>query len=446
MACCTLLCSTSEISRYPCPGSTLLSIFLADTHGRQAIVLPLPKVNFATSILLKTISLGIFIFFTVGFLLDVADVVTGGDFRESPYGKINPVISLISFCASQIGFFMAWSAGFFLVTKGREIKQCAESLDQLVQLFGLDIPHSKRKSNFRNLIRIRIYFCSVVILAMVRFFLAMQTLPVATFWTGSLLYAKIPLPSGIQVTYAHGTMLISILFYYPVNVLFTYLSSFLVDCAEAFHAENCVILHTLAHGDNDNSAAFNFLTQLRRIRSRQEKIYAAFDQVQETFRLKLFLDIAGNLSVVLSGIAWFSIWGADMSAQPPVSVVRHFLAAGIYLLTVWVVGDQPVQLFRQHERDIELLEKIVYKRQVTIRTKPSREEVGLTMALLERFPSKSLTFSAGGVVDLSPSAISTLVACIVSFTCFVIDRAENYRQIVTETKSAVNSSALLCGS
>lgn len=328
-----------------CPGTSLMSIFLVDTNGRQSIVLPLSKVNAYTASFLRLLSYMIFFMFMVAFIFDVVDVAAGGDYRETPYGKMNPLISLISFCASQIGFFMASSAGFFLITKSEAILKCAESLQTLIHTFGLDTQKIKGKCTFPQLIQIRGYFYTVIVLALVRFLMAVQSL--SNFWDPSGSYAKLPVPVGIQLLYAHGTMLLSILFYYPINILFTYLSSFLVSCTTAFYAENESVLKSLSSYSPPNDSSTVFLQQLKRMRNRQELIYATFDQVQKTFSLKLFLDMAGNLSVVLSGIAWFSIWGADPSGTAPISTARHVLAAAIYLLTVWVVGNQPLALYVQ---------------------------------------------------------------------------------------------------
>jgi hypothetical protein len=61
----------------------------------------------------------------------------------------------------------------------------------------------------------------------------------------------------------------------------------------------------------------------------------------------MLLDIVGNVGVVMSGIAWFSVLAADPSQQSTMSVARHILAAAIYLLTVWVVGNQPIALYEE---------------------------------------------------------------------------------------------------
>ncbi|OQV18855.1 hypothetical protein BV898_07109 [Hypsibius exemplaris] len=82
--------------------------------------------------------------------------------------------------------------------------------------------------------------------------------------------------------------------------------------------------------------------------------------------------------------------------------------------------------FGLHDKLSVLLDNIIFKRQTTCIRKPSKEEISLMMTLMERFEAKTLLFSAAGLMDLGPVAVTTLLAGVFAFAFYVMDRAQRF--------------------
>lgn len=240
---------------------------------------------------------------------------------------------------------MAACAALFLIMRRQRIIRCADTLNALVRTFQLD-KVAIQNEQFRGLWWIQMYFYLVLVFGLVRFCMAIGNPNIFINFDDDATYSKIAIWHGPLMFYVHGTMLLSILLYYPVNTLFTYLAAFLVECTLTFQKDNEAVLKALKDGD-PKIRDEKFVDILKRMRNHREQINSAFDDLQDTFSLKILLDVSGNVAVVLSAIAWFSIWGTDPSSFGWVNFSRHVLAALIYLMTVWVVGNQPVALYIQ---------------------------------------------------------------------------------------------------
>ena len=135
------------------------------------------------------------------------------------------------------------------------------------------------------------------------------------------------------------------------------MASIIVGCVKKFGEEKEQLLADItSNGHKLSGEAFVII--LHSIRRRHEQINDAFDVLENTFSLKMLLDVLGNIGVVLSGIAWFSVYAADPTVQSTIGFIRHVLAALIYLLTVWVVGNQPIALLQEVKIQISFLRSL----------------------------------------------------------------------------------------
>ncbi|OQV18861.1 hypothetical protein BV898_07115 [Hypsibius exemplaris] len=353
---------------------------------KETTVLPLTSSSKAYRRFCTLVGWCSFIGFSVAFAFDVVDLITGG-YDPQEYAKANPLIGAISFCSTQLEFLIASCSILFLLLKRDDILKSAEALEILAKTH-VDIN------------------------------------------VNPIFYATTFNFGWFFNFYFHASRLICLLVNYPVKVLWAYFNIFLIFSVKSANEKSYRFLKKLKEKERGNNIAGElYVEQLRNMRHEIEQCNAAFDRLQTAFGGKLLCDVTLNLSSLCVGVAQFSIWSINSSSSMSslITLLQILLTLGIKFFCVGVVVIPSICLCREQEKTGILLEKIVSTREASIYEKPSSEEVSLTMSLIERFKTKKLIYSAGGVAFLGPVAISTLFAGVFAFTCFVMDRAQHFK-------------------
>ncbi|OWA53539.1 hypothetical protein BV898_17964 [Hypsibius exemplaris] len=380
------------------------------------------------------------------FILLTADVVhlaCGGEYRESPYGRDNPMISVLGFCSSQITLTMSFLAIAFVLRQAANIASCAHVLDQLLVTFRHRIATGAMVMEKAYIVK---YLAFFLVAGVVRFGCATGEQDVVDGFFNATTYAWIPaLPTGGVKLYNEACVLAAMFMYLPATALFTYFCSVLVCCLQAFRAENEALLRAVDPDfgmEVDSCGDFNgngqgptkvkgmtteeFVVRLKILRIHHEAINDAYDQLQNTFGLKLLLDIVMNVFAMLSVIAWFSMWSVNSELANTVTGAWNGISVVIYGATLWLVCNRPLLLQSKHSRMVDEIERVLYRRQMVKHMRPSREEICITFALRQRLKTKILSFSAGGVLDIHGMAVS-LVAGLAGFIAFIMERIEDFK-------------------
>ncbi|OQV18856.1 hypothetical protein BV898_07110 [Hypsibius exemplaris] len=363
-------CSFQKHGSLAPPGDRFLRLFLLSPGYRETTVLPLTSSSKEYRRFCTLVGWCSFIGFSVAFAFDVADLISGG-YDPQEYAKANPMIGVISYCSTQLEFLTASCAILFLLIKGNDILKSAEALKILTKTH-VDINVYVR----RSLNRLHGCYIFAIILAV-------------TEATSRFLYYCI----------VDGEFL------KPLR----YAAALYPSCVKSANEKNSRFLEKFREKKLENSVSGElYVAQLRNMRHEIEQCNAAFDRLQMAFGGKLLCDVTLNLSSLCVGVAQFSIWSINSSSSMSslITLLQILLTLGIKFFCVGVVVIPSIYLCRE---------------------KPSREEVSLTMSLIERSTTKKLIYSAGGVAFLGPVAISTLFAGLFAFTCFVMDRAHHFK-------------------
>jgi hypothetical protein len=293
--------------------------------------------------------------FTLLLIIDIIHLASGGEYQETPYGKENPMISLLGFCSSQITLSMSFIGSVFIIRQSENVTKCARMLDQLLVTFDAHCKKAAVVSQKTYLVK---YFFVFVLLALVRFGCAVGEEEVSGAFYNETVYVWLTFPIGAVKLYSEACILMAMFMYIPVTALFTYFCSMLVCCLQAFRAENEALLHavdpTFSTGVGSNNKAHEkdspgisteeFVARLKILRIHHENINDAYDQLQATFGMKLLVDILTNVFALLSVIAWFSMWSVNRDLANAGSGARNGLSVVIYVISLWLVTNRPLLL------------------------------------------------------------------------------------------------------
>jgi hypothetical protein len=272
----------------------------------------------------------------LAFGFDIVDLARGG-YSQTSYGQVNPLISLISYCGTQFSFFMACTAVLFLLIKKREIVESVRVMELLVT--SLDTSLNIQ----RHLMRQKVYYFVAVSMGVICVLTPLfDPTFLSTFWD-PYPYATYTFPHGLVSAYFRVNILLTIVTHYPVRSLFTYFTSFLLCCEEAFFEHNQRFLRVLQQRKCQMKRD-HYIGYLRDMWDQSEKINSAFDQLQKTFSTKLLLDVSCNLGGLCIDVAWISIWilKPGLGSVNCWSLVRHLLILVVDLLCVWIVDSEPI--------------------------------------------------------------------------------------------------------
>ncbi|XP_055357608.1 uncharacterized protein LOC129602582 [Paramacrobiotus metropolitanus] len=419
--------------------SKLIRKFISATDDLPLVFdTPKPKISLTKETTRKTIILyALSCLFGLIFAVDLADIFSGGEYEQTPFGQRNPWVSRLGFCSSQVSLFITCIGLTFLIKHSTQIIQCARILDTLSMTF---MPYLPKYSLLQNKLYTQRYIMALIFLGCGRFACALCSPSILhKFWTNST-YVWIALPKGAVVLYNESCMLISLAVSVPVTASFTYLSGIFIQCLEAFNAENndlCIKVHKPESRVNNAEKVMGtamqnsgitvdlFSSKLKTLRIHHEDLNDTYDKLQEIFGFKMIIDMVTNLFALLAVIAWFTMTSsANQWMAPAVTWIWHSVSILIYLGTIWMVANRPLLLQRKHTQMVDMIEQLLFQRQLSTTSKPSREEIIVTYALRQRLRSKVLSFSAGGVLDIRHMAIS-FVAAVGGFIAFMCERVSN---------------------
>ncbi|OQV19771.1 hypothetical protein BV898_06310 [Hypsibius exemplaris] len=154
------------------------------------------------------------------------------------------------------------------------------------------------------------------------------------------------------------------------------------------------------------------------------------------------VDLIGIVAGLCNAIAWFVVWlfgvGNALSSSGLIvsGVFRHLGLAFIDVSYLWLLLRKSILLHSLHQRTTELVEQIVFIRQSSVPQVPSEvtlEEVSLTSVTIEKLKSQKMLFRAGNVIELGPPAITMVLAGLLGFCCFVLERADSFRRTAANT-------------
>ena len=345
--------------------------------------------------------------FCAVFVWDIVDIGDGGYIKTS-YGRVNPILSLISYCGTQIVLASACYSTLFLATKKHGIIKSAAMIEALTNLFNINTFSRQNNSNklWRSLRRLTLYFRIVALLGFLVFLSPLIEPEFRESLWDSQRYGCVVFYRWVFNFYLRGMFFICIVIDYGVKSLFAYLNCFLVSCAEEFCQDQQRFLIWITD-NSDNLKSFDYTHYVKKLIDEKEQMNEAFDQVQKTFSGKLLFDMIGVLVALCNDVAWLSVWvlepGTSDLAQPVaggnissiLSLLRHLVLSGIDVWCVWIVLRKSIQLYLvvsfqkrgtgtvpngyhrmlnfscrlifllQHQQTICLFERIVFRRQIS---------------------------------------------------------------------------------
>ncbi|OQV19772.1 hypothetical protein BV898_06311 [Hypsibius exemplaris] len=328
------------------PQKLLFDLLLPTASPQQrSIVLPLKVSSPLKRCCCTALTWGLAVILVTCTVLDVGDIVIGG-YLGKYSGRINPLISLASYCATQIQFASACPAIFFLILGKRQIERTAASLEALARSSDIlrnpkEILSSLRRLNFLS------YF--ITLLGLINILSPLADIEVVIDDSVSQSYFTFQLPLWVYLIQVRATYIPVFVVNYLAKILFAYFTCFLYGSAEEFHRKMSTSVLALRKQKTPLQDG-SYVELLRGIRVQNQKIIDAFEQLQKTFSLKLLLDMIGIVAGLCNAIAWFVVWffsveNAMSSGGFSVSgVFRHLGLAFIDVSYLWLVLRKPILL------------------------------------------------------------------------------------------------------
>ncbi|OQV19974.1 hypothetical protein BV898_05979 [Hypsibius exemplaris] len=369
-------------------------------------------------------------FIALALLFDFIDVFEGHykiHYLNTTYGKTEPVITLMTYCHSEMSLFMAtYSVVFLLVKRGELLKTCL-TFEEVCKTLEISAPAIQAK-----LRRLRWSFWFIIVLAIIALVCSVVD---PHFWETfyhARPYGFMILPGGLISLYFRGIMFYCTLIHYLMHNLFGYFCDLLLVCSEDLRQQQAEFLETLTLKPDLKLSGIKFEDRLRIWLGQNELLKAQFDQVQKTFSWKLLLDVGCISLAICMQLAWISTWILkpgmdDFSLWTVGTLAQHLLYTMMYLFCGWVVLFRPLMLHQLHQQRSDLLEKIICSAQTSGLKNATRAEVLLTSVLMHRFSTSQLLFNAGGIVTLGTTVLCTISAAIFAFAWFILDRSLAYR-------------------
>ncbi|XP_055338435.1 uncharacterized protein LOC129588294 [Paramacrobiotus metropolitanus] len=401
----------------PYPGRLFLRLFVSPSSVRDEESLLSKTSHFST----RCTGYAITAVFTWVFILDFVDLVhLQGRDKDPAYGRINPIIVIIGFAASQTTFFRAAASCIFSMRHGKEMVACAHFVLKCADVFK--IPANRRIHHIK---RGQLLFLFVEVSCIIRLVVGMlenldnlyKRVPYGFFYIyvwqiNAYIYIWVILASWINL---------------PLLTMFYYLCAILNDCAEVCAEDIQKLL------DEPAPAALStdeFANKLKHIRRQHEMLCDMFERMQKTFSSKLLIDIAGNLFEVLVVIAWFCSWVALPTFGNKYKTARMLMTLlGTILRLIYLVA-QPLKFSYMPDKLAELVDEALYQRQAKRKKYiASVTEVDVTQTLDRKVKSSDLTFCAGQIIGIDRATVISTIVSVAGFVCFIIERIESYSVI-----------------
>ena len=221
------------------PGHFLIQFFVCnEISAPRTFVLPLKSssqgrwIRYIRIIAQWTICAG----FLAILVWDVVDIADGG-YMKTSYGKVNPTLSLISYCSTQIVFASSVCAVFFLASKKCEIIKSAAMIESLIITFDKNCSSVRNKfaAFQRPFKRLKLYFYSVAFLCCLVFIAPIIEPEFHRTLLQNYPYGGVLFPNWLFNVYIRGVFVLCTVIDYSVKSLFAYFNFFLCHCAEEFH-------------------------------------------------------------------------------------------------------------------------------------------------------------------------------------------------------------------
>ena len=283
----------------------------------------------------------------MAFGFDVVDIITGG-YMPGSYAKANPLIGIVSYCASQVDFLQSCVATLFLLLKRKSILKSAEVLEELTkQNAALQVQVKKSLKTSRFSFYLVIFLTLVGAISKYAYYIALEP----GMWDSRQPYAMFHGPRWLINFYFRTMTIVCIATNYPVKALFAYFTSFLHAATREFYQTNLAFLRSLENKNHDEEIYSSelYVHRLRDLRQQSERINAAFDVIQETLNVKLLCDVTLNLVGMCVSVASLSIWSVDpgWDLASLSNMLQIVLVIGIKMFCVVVVVSPSISLFRQ---------------------------------------------------------------------------------------------------
>ncbi|OQV19973.1 hypothetical protein BV898_05978 [Hypsibius exemplaris] len=335
-------------------------------------------------------------FLLTALFYDMLDVVTGSYITndlQTKYGNAEPVISLMTYCASQTALVMAGYTVLFLFLRRDAIVRSYTVLEELT-------------------VGSTTFVCTFIDPHYWRTFDEPAT------------YGYIPIRRGLLSLYYRTTVVYCTLIHYAALSVFAYVNAHMLVCSQAIQQRQKEFLTLFLQLEGRSNFWKTmpeelYLEKLKLWLHYDQQLREVFEQLQKTFCWKLLLDTAALCLALMLELAYVSTWLLNTSHDLTTSgcgsvgnLVRHILYIVMHLLGGWTLLYRPL-----------LLQKLQQARSDLINEKPTLDEVMVSMTLMHGTNSRQMLYNAGAVVPLGMRVVCTISAALFTFGWFVIDRS-----------------------
>ncbi|OQV22969.1 hypothetical protein BV898_03020 [Hypsibius exemplaris] len=350
------------------------------------------------------------------FSLDFGDWVVNGE--AALHLQQTRIISMLTYLDSQFGLWLGMATTFVFIAKADKMIYCVQSLGKSMSHFGMASAENHRRR------KVALAWVLITALALFSLFRGIYGIWEAagspsTFWTPRS-YFLWQVPSGIVAIILRTFFFISEVSALPIYVVFIFVCAKFTDCFEALTAEIRTLLDDLQARTLDGPL---FLTKLKTLSLKEVTLTQALIDLDQCFALQVLFFVIDNSLGVFSKIAKCFVYSAFTSDM---DYVKFALKGFMYVAALGLTTVFPAILHESSARSITLWQRLIAVRQEQRETYcPEEGEVLIT--LLQRTTARQHSLTVAGIATLTRSFGVTLLLGFAGFTCFLIDRAENYR-------------------
>ncbi|XP_055338637.1 uncharacterized protein LOC129588456 [Paramacrobiotus metropolitanus] len=330
------------------------------------------------------------------------------------------IISMLTYLDSQFGLWLGTATTFIFMYKGDRLLHCAESLGMTMKLLDmLPFPESGPKRPFG----LKVAWVILSVLSAFSLFRGIYGVWEAidpTFLYEPRIYFLWLVPKGIIAAVLKTFFLLSELSALPIYVVFTYVCAKFTRCFQKLNKGIGELIERVERQEFKQP----FVEQLKELSLKEVTLAQSVIDLDDCFAVQVLFFVVNNSLGVFSKIAKCFIASAFINW---IDYVKFVMKSSMYVLGLAIIIVFPAMLHESSNRSNTLWQKLIAVRQEKRQKDYSPEEGEVLITLLQRTTFRQHSLTVAGMANLTRSFGVTLLLGFAGFTCFLIDRAENYK-------------------